>query len=303
MKPRDREAQPDEVLVGAWQDAGMIRIDAHRHLWDIDARPQPWMTGRYTPMARSFLSDDYAAVALPCGVRSSVVVQSVSETAETDELLAVSAIDPFIGGVIGWVDLTKPDVSDQLQRFRANLGGEHLVGIRHQVHDEPDVDWLARPAVRRGLAAVGEAGLSYDLLIRTEHLEVASDTARTVHGTHFVIDHAAKPPIEHGDLEPWRTGIRALAALPNVSCKLSGLVTEASWETWTPADLGPWVDTVLDAFGPERTMVGSDWPLCTLACAFDVSLEVYGVQLAGLSRSDQDALHAGTAQRVYGLPS
>ncbi|MEY9906260.1 L-fuconolactonase [Catenulispora sp. MAP12-49] len=277
-------------------------IDAHHHLWDLDVRDQPWLTGPdLAPLRRSFLAADFADAAGPAGVVSSVVVQTVTDPDETPELLATAEDSPLILGVVGWTDLTAPDAADRLARLRAGRGGDRLVGIRHQVQGEPDPDWLTRPDVLRGLAAVAAAGLVYDLVVTAGQLPAATRAAAAVPDLRFVLDHLGKPPIASGQLEPWACAVRDLAALPNTVCKLSGMVTEADWHHWTPAGLRPYADTVLDAFGPDRVMFGSDWPVCTLAASYDEVVATAGELTAALTEAERRSVFAGTAADVYGL--
>lgn len=280
----------------------MNRVDAHHHIWDITTRVQPWMSAPgYEPMARSFTAADHAALALAAGVDASVVVQCVGEEAETRELFAIADVDPVIAGVVGWVDLTAPDVDDRLAALREAPGGRCLRGIRHQVHDEPDPDWLRRPDVRRGIRAVGAAGLAYDLLLKPPQMPAAIDTVAELDEVSFVVDHAAKPPIASGEREPWTSLLRELAGHEHVVCKLSGLTTEASWRSWMLDDLQPYVDVVLESFGPDRVMAGTDWPVCTLATTYDAALRLADRFTDHLSPAERAAVLADTARRVYRL--
>jgi L-fuconolactonase len=199
------------------------------------------------------------------------------------------------------VDLTAPDVAVTLAGLRELPGGELLVGIRHQVQGEADPDWLCRPDVLRGLRAVADAGLRYDLLTLPHQLPAAVRAATEIPELTFVLDHLSKPPIRTGGLEPWANRLRALGRLPNVACKLSGMVTEADPERWKAADLRPYSDIVLEAFGPERVMFGSDWPVCLLAASYGRVVEVARELTSHLSAAEQDAVFGGTAARAYGL--
>jgi L-fuconolactonase len=274
------------------------RIDAHHHLWDLARRPQPWLSGpRLEPIARSFGFAELEPLLDAHGVDATVVVQSSSSLDETRELLEVAAgSGGRIAGVVGWADLTDPALADVL----ASLAGP-LVGIRHQVQDESDAWWLARAAVRRGLATVAAAGLAYDLLVTPRELPAALETAAALPGLRFVLDHGAKPPVASGEWEPWACELTRLAALPNVFCKLSGLVTEADWSGWTPADVLPYARHVLAAFGPDRVMFGSDWPVCTLASSYGDVLALATQAASGLSPAQAAAVFGGTAAKAYGL--
>lgn len=279
-------------------------VDAHHHLWDPARRDYPWMTGDAARLRRRFGSGDLREATAGLGVERTVVVQAVGTVEETEELLA-SAADSggLIAGVVGWVDLSLPDVAATLARLLRGSGGGHLAGIRHQVHDEADPDWLLRPSVLRGLRAVAEAGLVYDLLVRSRELPAAHRAAEQLPQLSFVVDHAAKPAIRAGEWEPWSTRIAAMAALPNVTCKLSGLVTEAGYPGWTVDQLAPYVARLVELFGPARLLFGSDWPVCTLAASYRAVLDAAWTCLAraGLGESELADVLAGTATRVYGL--
>lgn len=273
----------------------MRRIDAHHHLWDLSARPQDWLDG---PIRRSFGPADLRAVTGPVGVDATVLVQVLNDIDETAEFLAVDS--DLVAGVVGWVDLTAPDVAEQLARLRSGPGGDRLVGIRHLVQSEPDPDWLMRPDVLAGLRAVRDAGLVYDLLTRPHQLPAAVVAVRSVPDMVFVLDHLSKPDIAGKVVEPWATHLAALAAEPNVTAKLSGLVTEAGPQ-WTAELLRPYADVALEAFGPDRLMVGSDWPVCLLAASYDEVFDAAAQLCSGLSAAERAEVFGGTAARVYGL--
>jgi L-fuconolactonase len=277
------------------------RVDAHHHIWDLSVREQSWMVGEaLDPVRRNFSIDDLAPLAAAADVTATVVVQTVSVAAETPEFLDVAANNELVAGVVGWVDLTAEDVSDSLAGLKERPDGWWLKGIRHQVHDEPDPWWLCRSDVRAGLKAVADAGLVYDLLTKTPHLPAAVETVAALPELTFVVDHISKPVIGE-DPEPWATELRALAALPNVSCKLSGMVTEASWTDWKVADLKPYVEIVLDAFGPDRVMFGSDWPVCLLAASYAEVVGAAEELTADLTPTERTAIFGTTARRVYNL--
>lgn len=278
-----------------------MRVDAHHHVWDLAVRDQPWTTGPLEPLHRTFTLDELAPQAREAGVTSTVLVQTVTVAQETPEFLALAAGSDLVAGVVGWVDLTAHDVADAIAALLASPGGEWLVGIRHQVQGEPDPEWLLRPDVLRGLAAVAAAGLAYDLLTLPPQLPAAVGCVVRLPQLRFVLDHCSKPPVATGEVEPWASQLRALAALPNVACKLSGLVTEADWGSWTVADLKPYADVVLDAFGPERVAFGSDWPVCTVAASYAEVVAAAEELTAGLTDAERDAVFGGTARQVYGL--
>jgi L-fuconolactonase len=271
-----------------------VIVDAHHHFWDPATADYPWMTDDVALIRRRFGPEDLVLSLLRRGVDGTVVVQARSSLDETRELLRTAADVSWVAGVVGWVDLTDPQVGAVLSGLR----GGRLVGVRHQVHDEADPQWLLRPDVERGIEALEREGLVYELLVRARELPAALELARRHPGVRFVVDHLAKPPVRGGDQSAWANGLAALASLPNVSCKLSGLVTEADWSTWTPTELLPYLRRALDWFGPERSMFGSDWPVCLLAADYD---EVVDLLLAVLDRNERAAVMGGTATRVYNL--
>ncbi|MFD7512915.1 amidohydrolase family protein, partial [Streptomyces sp. NPDC059853] len=243
----------------------MRLVDAHHHVWDLAVRPQEWLDApAFAPIRRGFTLADLLPHAREAGVEGTVLVQTVTVPEETPELLALAAereAGGLVAGVVGWTELRDAAVADTLAALRALPGGARLSGIRHQVQSEPDPHWLLRPDVQRGLAAVAAAGLVYDLVIRPHQLPAATRAAALRPELTFVLDHLGKPPIAAGEREPWARDLRRFAALPNTTAKLSGLVTEADWRHWTVADLRPYADTALEAFGPDRLMAGSDWPV------------------------------------------
>lgn len=274
-------------------------VDAHHHLWDPERAAYAWMTGDYRPLSRPYGTSDLAPLIEEAGVTSTVVVEARTDIDETLSLLEIASRTDWIAGVVGWVDLTDAAVSDTLAEVLENPTGAKLAGIRHPAHDEPDPEWLIRPDVMSGLAALAEAGLTFDLLVRSRELPAATQVARQLPGLRFVVDHIAKPPIATGQLDPWRSLIGDIAALPNVVCKVSGLVTEADWEDWKPADLIPYVAAVVDAFGPDRLMYGSDWPVCTLAASYSAVFETAVAILTELVGESLDDVLGGTARATY----
>ncbi|MFL6126632.1 amidohydrolase family protein [Actinophytocola sp.] len=272
-------------------------VDAHHHLWDPGRRTYDWLAG-LDRIQRPYTEADLRAVS---PAAQTVLVQTVPSVEETVEFLGVAASSPLVAGVVGWVDLTAPDVADRLAELRAAPGGDALVGIRHQAQDEPDPRWLLRPEVVRGIAAVAAAGLTYDVLVKPAQHAATIELADAVPGVRLVLDHAGKPAVATGGYEPWARFLTSLATRPNVFCKLSGLVTEADWATWTVDELRPYAEHVLASFGPDRVLFGSDWPVCELAATYD---EVYAAArefTSALSTSEQAEVFAGTATRAYPL--
>jgi len=225
-------------------------------------------------------------------------VQARQNLEETRWLLELAQENEFIRGVVGWIDLSSPQLRDQLGDFASN---KKLVGVRHVVQAEPDDEFMLRPEFRRGIAQLAEFGLVYDLLLYPRHVPVAVKLVREFPAQNFVLDHIAKPPIAAGTLEPWARDIRTLAELPNVACKLSGMVTEARWREWKHEDFRAYLDVVLDCFGPSRLMIGSDWPVCTVSVDYAATLGIVLQFIAQLSNSERDAILGGTCARVYGI--
>jgi len=265
-------------------------IDAHVHLWD---QPLGWMTDEMAVLGRPFSLDELRPSLAAHGVDGVVLVQAQSSIEETERLLELAEHDDVVAGVVGWVDLTAPDVAEALAELSES---GRLVGIRHQAHDEPDPEWLLRDDVLSGLAAVRDAGLVYDLLVRPRELPAALEVARRLPELRLVIDHAAKPPIATGELEPWRTLTAPFAALEQVSCKVSGLVTEADRDRWKPDDLVPYIAHLVEWFGLERLLFGSDWPVCLLAASYDEVVAACEHALGDLAPLGE------TAARIYRVP-
>lgn len=280
----------------------MTRIDAHHHIWDINRREHTWLDGpELTGIRRTFAVADFAAEAAAVGIERGVLVQVLADADETREFLALAAESESLAGVVGWADLTAPGIADELAALRAAPGGDLLVGIRHLVQGEADPRWLCRLDVRRGLEAIADAGLCYDLLTLPHQLPAAIETVRALPGLTFVVDHLSKPPIASGEVEPWASGLRELAAEPNVFCKLSGMVTEADLTSWTVESLRPYAEVALDAFGPSRMMFGSDWPVCLLAATYAQVAEAAAELVAQLSSDERGEIFGGTAVRAYRL--
>ena len=277
-------------------------VDAHHHFWDPARRDYYWMTGEaLAPIRRRFTPDDLGPELAAAGVDATVLVQTIDSVDETREFMATAAATPFVAGVVGWVDLTDPALADTLAELRAQPDGDTLVGIRHQVHDEPDADWLLRPDVRRGLAAVRDAGLAYDFLLRPREIPAALDTARAFPELRLVIDHLAKPPIASGEVAPWAEQMAPFAGLEHVFCKLSGMVTEANWSDWSADSLRPYVHHVLDVFGIDRVMFGSDWPVCLLAGSYGDVKRALEDALPALSSDECAMVFGGNATDFYNL--
>jgi L-fuconolactonase len=278
-------------------------IDAHHHLWTRERHPQPWIDPvSMAAIDADFEPADLAAETKPSGVTGTVVVQSIHSEAETVDLLSAAAHSELIRGVVGWVDIATPGAADRIRRLQAMPGGGKLVGIRHLVQSEPDPAFLERDDVRRGIAEVADAGLVFDLVIRHHQLPAAIGLVTGLPQVSFVLDHLGKPPLSGQDLRGWAGHLETLARLPNVSAKVSGLVTEVDWSSWRPADLAPAVSHALDVFGPGRLMFGSDWPVCLLAASYHEWVQVLRDLLAGCDEQQHEQIWQETARRIYQLP-
>jgi L-fuconolactonase len=283
-------------------DDPTVRIDAHHHFWDPGRYTYPWMAGReMDPVRRAFGPRDMRPLLDAANITGTVLVQTVSDEGETREFLQVAGSTPFVRGVVGWVDLTSPTVGEALDALLADDNGRFLVGIRHQVHDEPDPNWLCRDDVRRGLRAVADRGLSYDLLVRARELPAAVATVKALPELNVVVDHIAKPTIAAGTDDLWAERMPALARCPNVIVKLSGMITEADWAAWTPNDLRPFITRIHQWFGPDRLMFGSDWPVCLLAGTYHSVIDGLTAAIGTLSVAETAALFGGTAHAFYRL--
>ncbi|WP_431246449.1 amidohydrolase family protein [Leifsonia xyli] len=276
-------------------------VDAHHHLWNTDEGDYPWMVGPFAALRGVHDMTELAPLLHSSNVRSTVVVQARADIQESIMLLQAAATYQQIAGVVGWVDLTSSHVDEQLETLRSGFGGEHLVGIRHGVADEADPGWLERDDVVRGLHAVSEAGLAFDLEITERELASAVALADRLPELRLVVDHLAKPTLRDGIHHEWLDGLSAIAARPNVSAKISGLITEAAWDRWTVDDLQLAVDLALEVFGPPRLMFGSDWPVCELAGTYDTVLAAAEDTLAALSIAEQAHIFHENAQALYQL--
>ncbi|MER6077910.1 amidohydrolase family protein [Streptomyces sp. NPDC001833] len=281
-------------------------IDAHHHLWDLGRRPQPWLDDpALATIRRTFTTDDLRTTATqPIAGRrlhSTVAVQCVPDVHETEDLLALAEREPLIGAVVGWADLTSPGIGDQLDGLLTGPGGACLRSLRHLVQGETDQEWLQRPDVERGLAAVRDRGLRYDVLVRSHQLDQAIRLAERFPDLPQVLDHAGKPSIADGELADWQLQLRTLAAHGHVVCKVSGLITEADHEKWTVDDIRPVWDVLLSAFGPDRLMFGSDWPVANLAGGWNRWAATVDELLDGCTADETSAILAGTATTFYRL--
>jgi len=272
-------------------------LDAHHHLWRYTREEYGWIDDSMSALQRDFLLAELESVTASAGIDGTVVVQARQTVEETRWLLEIARCSSLVRGVVGWCDIAGAGFSGELD----SLAGESkLVGLRHVVQAEPQ-GFLDAPEFNRGVRAMQGTGLVYDLLIVERQLEEATRFVDRHPGQVFVLDHIAKPRIAAGEIEPWKTRLAELARRPNVWCKLSGMVTEADWKSWTAEDLAPYFDAVVEAFGPGRLMAGSDWPVCLAACSYTRWWELLRQQFSSYSETEMSAIFGGCAAEVYGL--
>lgn len=273
-----------------------MRLDAHQHVWRYSAATHPWIGDSMSVLRRDYLPQDLRPLLDAAGFDGSIAVQAALDVAETRWLLALADENPWIRGVVGWVDLTRPDCARELEVLARH---PKLKGIRHVAQDEPDPRFLLRKDFARGIAELRRFGLAYDLLVYPRQLPAAIELVDRFPAQPFVLDHLGKPEIRDRGREPWAGLVRELARRENVCCKLSGLVTEADWRRWSPTDLAFYLDVALESFGPERLMIGSDWPVCLLAGDYAAVMGVVLARVASLASAEREAILGGTAARFY----
>ena len=277
-----------------------MQIDSHQHFWRYNPAHQVWMTDQMEVLRRDCLPDELQPLLETIGFSGTIAVQARQMVEETEWLLKLSDQHDFIRGVVGWVDLRSSKLPRQLTQYAIH---PKLRGVRHVVHDEPDDDFMLLPEFRRGIAQLGAFNLTYDLLLFPRHLPVAAKLVAEFPEQPFVLDHIAKPAICQGRISPWREDLQALAAFKNVYCKLSGMVTEAAWKQWRPDDFYPYLDTIVAAFGTDRVMIGSDWPVCTLSGSYAAVMEIVIDYVRQFSAEVRDGILGGNCARFYGIPN
>ena len=275
-----------------------MHIDAHQHFWKYNEREYGWIDNSMEAVRRDFLPDDLKPELECNGFQGCVAVQARQTLEETRWLLELAAHAPFILGVVGWVDLRSPRLRIELESLARY---PKLVGVRHIVQSEADERFLLQPDFLRGIAMLEEFNLAYDILIYARHLSVAAEFVARFPRQRFVLDHMAKPPIKSGAIDDWARGIRELASFPNVYCKVSGLVTEADWQKWKPEDLRPYLDVASECFGASRLMIGSDWPVCTVAGPYSRVMNVMKDYLHKFSAEEREAVLGGNAATFWRL--
>lgn len=272
-----------------------MRLDAHQHFWSYDAAQYPWIPPG-SPLHRSWLPDDLAALQRPLGFDGSIAVQARQVVEESDWLLGLADRHAHVQGVVGWVDLRSDRVEADLERLARH---PKFVGVRHVVQEEPDDDFMLGKDFQRGISKLAAFGLTYDILIYPKQLPAAILLAERFPEQPFVLDHIAKPFIKAGTLEPWSVQLRQLARAPNVHCKVSGMLTEADHQAWRPEQFRPYLDIVFEAFGPARLMYGSDWPVCLFAGSYEQAYRLVDDYARGLSDAERVGLFGGNAAAFY----
>jgi len=279
-----------------------MRIDSHHHLWDLSIRDQEWITGdEVQPIRRNFLVSDLRDAIVDSRIDKTVLVQTVTDYSETPELLTIAQSEQLVGAVVGWLQIDAPDAIAHLHQYLDLPGATYLKGIRDIAQDHPDPNYLAKPETIANVKKLGELGITFDLLTKTPELAAAIKLVRACPDVQFVMDHISKPYIAKRELEPWRTLMSELATLPNVLCKVSGLVTEANWKTWDVNDFKPYIDHVIEIFTPQRLMFGSDWPVANLGGTYSQIVELAEALTSGLSPSEAEFFWHKTAAAAYRL--
>ncbi|HUB30674.1 MAG TPA: amidohydrolase family protein [Terracidiphilus sp.] len=276
----------------------MIRLDAHQHFWKYDPAEYGWINEHMMELRRDFLPEDLKPLLDSAGFEGSIAVQARQSVEETTWLLDLAEQHDFIRGVVGWIDLCSPRGRDQLKTL---AGRRKLRGVRHVVQDEPDDRFMMRTDFLHGIRELADFSLVYDILVYPRQLPAAIELVGAFPQQKFVLDHIAKPHIASAEIEPWRSDLRELAKFSNVSCKLSGMVTEARWKEWKPESFTPYLNVVFEAFGPARLMIGSDWPVCTLSAEYSTAISIVMDFMRDLSSSERDGILGGNCARTYGV--
>jgi L-fuconolactonase len=275
-----------------------MTIDSHQHFWRYTAASYPWMTDKLASLRRDYLPEDLAPLLKQTGLDGCVAVQAQQTVAEARWLLSLTDAHPFIKGVVGWVDLQSDRVEEQLAELARH---PRFVGVRHVVQDEPDNNFMLRPAFQRGIGKLRQFNLAYDILVFPKQLPASIQLAANFPEQRFVLDHIAKPFIRDGTISPWSEQIRELAKAPNVWCKVSGMITEAKWTGWRAEDFRPYLDVVFEAFGVERLMFGTDWPVATLAGTYQEVHQLAASYVRNLTAEQQARFFGGSATEFYRL--
>jgi len=280
------------------QGRNNMRIDSHQHFWEYNPAHQVWITDQMEGLRRDYLPSELKPLLAAINFEGTVAVQARQMLEETEWLLQLANEHEYIKGVVGWVDLRSHSLRGQLEKLTKH---PKLVGMRHVVHDEPEDDFMLRADFRRGIGQLSEFDLTYDLLLFPKHLPAAAKLAAEFPNQSFVVDHIAKPAIHQGQLSPWQENLRKLADFPNVFCKLSGLVTETGWKAWQAEDFHRYLEIAIAAFGAERVMIGSDWPVCTLSGDYVSTMNIVTNYVQQFPKRVCENILGGNCGRFYGL--
>ncbi|MVN20020.1 amidohydrolase family protein [Mucilaginibacter arboris] len=276
----------------------MLKIDAHQHFWKFDPVRDSWIDETMSAIQRDFLPEDLKPILKQNGLEGCVAVQSDQSETENEFQLKNAASNDFIKGVVGWVDLCSPQIEERLKYYSQF---KLLKGFRHILQGEPDASFMLQKSFMHGISLLNKHHFTYDILIFPIHLQNAKTLAQTFPNQPFVIDHIAKPNIKNKTIDTWKKGIKAIAELENVSCKVSGMVTEADWKNWKPADFTPYLDVVFEAFGTKRVIFGSDWPVCNVAGGYEKMLSIVQNYTSAFTQNEQELFWGGNAIRFYNL--
>ena len=274
-----------------------MKLDSHQHFWKYSPQQHNWIDDSMVSLKRDFLPNDLEPHLIENKIEACVVVQADQSEKETEFLLELATQYEFIKGVVGWVDLRAKNVEERLQFYSQN---QYFKGVRHIVQSEKQ-DFLLDPAFQNGIGKLGNLNLTYDLLIYSHQIEAAIKLVSQFPNQKFVLDHLAKPNIKNGKIDPWKNQIQRLAQFSNVSCKISGMVTEADHSQWKPSDFIPYLDIVFDAFGENRILFGSDWPVCLLAASYQEVYQLITDYTVNFSLEQRDKLFGANAERFYNI--
>ncbi|WP_345950627.1 MULTISPECIES: amidohydrolase family protein [unclassified Mucilaginibacter] len=276
----------------------MYRLDAHQHFWKFDPVRDSWITEEMDTIRRDFLPQDLMHILMHNQIEGCIAVQASQTEKENDFLLNLAAVNPFIKGVVGWVDLQAEDVEERLKYYSLR---DKMVGFRHVLQGEPQRDFMLRPEFLKGIGLLGKYDFTYDILIFPDQLDYTAEFVAKFPNQRFVIDHIAKPDIKNQEVAEWEKAIRKVAQYTNVYCKVSGMVTEANWYGWEEEDFKPYLDIVFDAFGVERVMFGSDWPVCMVAGGYNRVVKMVKHHTESLSDHEKALFWGGNAIKFYNL--
>lgn len=275
-----------------------MKIDSHQHFWHYDPAKHVWMNEQMGVLKKDYLPSNLEPLLKNCALDGCIAVQANQAEVENDFLLGLADKNDFIKGIVGWVDLRADNLSERLEHYQQF---PKIKGFRHVIHDEPELDFMLQPAFMKGVSVLKNYGYKYDILIFAEHLSNTLTFVKNLPDQPFVIDHIAKPNIKNGEIDTWKKQLNEVASFENVYCKISGMVTEADWSSWKKEDFTKYLDNVVEAFGTNRIMYGSDWPVCTLAANYETQFNVVKEYFSSFSKTEQDRFFGVNAHDFYQL--